>query len=235
MTAPEFFDRLDREVAASRKKLLETRLARSMMDGTVPLEAYKGYLRETYHFTKHTPRFLAAAASRFGDELDAVRRRFLKHTLEEFGHDRFALDDLAALGCDPEEVRASEPLVGTTAMVAFHYYMAEHGNPVGMFGMIYVLESLGQGEGGQAAKQIRERLGIPEAATTFLAEHSVLDVAHLREAKRAILEHVSGEANERAMIYAARAAFELYAFMFDQVWERHESQARKQEPVAALV
>ncbi len=224
MAKPEFFERLEREIAPAKQRFFETRLVREFMAGTVPLEAYKGYLRETYHFTRHTPRFLAAAAVRFGYHLDKARRRFLKHCLEEFGHDQFALDDLAALGENPEEVRASEPLPATRAMVAFHYHMAEHENPLGMFGMIYVLENLGQNEGGVAARRIVEGLGIPESAATFLLRHAELDVAHVREAKRAILETVNTPEDEAAVIYSAKAAFELYAFMFESIWRRYEEE-----------
>jgi pyrroloquinoline quinone (PQQ) biosynthesis protein C len=109
--------------------------------------------------------------------------------------------------------------------------MAERGNPVGMFGMIYVLEGLGQGEGGVAGRKIQEGLGLPKEACQFLIAHAELDVKHLRDAKRTMIEHVHDAADERAIIYMARAAFELYAFLFDQIWERYEASLPVRETV----
>lgn len=221
-----FFDRIDAETAAARAKLLESRFARSVFTATVPLDAYKGYLQETYHFVRHTPRFLAAAASRFDYGLESVRKRFLKHATEEFGHERFALKDLATLGVNPDLVKVSEPLVATTALVAFHYYMAERVNPVALLGTIYTLEGLGQREGSQAYRAIQESLKLPPSAVTFLSSHAEFDVKHLEEARKTIAENVKSEEDERAIVYASRAAFELYAFMFEQIWERYEAEAR---------
>jgi pyrroloquinoline quinone (PQQ) biosynthesis protein C len=230
--AHDFFERIDAATAPAREKLRATRLGRAMLTATIPLEAYKGYLRETYHFVRHTPRFLAAAASRFDYHLEGVRKRFLAHATEEFGHERLALKDLETLGVDPAAVRASEPLIATSALVAFHYYMAEHVNPVGLFGTIYTLEGLGQSEGAQVCPAIRRALDLPAGAVTFLSSHAELDVAHLAEARKAIAEHVRAPEDARAIIYASRAAFELYAFMFDQIWERFEA-AERRSAVAA--
>jgi pyrroloquinoline quinone (PQQ) biosynthesis protein C len=221
----DFFQRLDAEIGPSRMKLHTSRLGQSMLDGSIPLEAYKGYLRETYHFVRHTPRFLAAAASRFGYELESVRRRFLKHATEEFGHERFCLKDLQTLGVAAEETQQSQPLVATTALISFHYYMAERVNPVALFGTIYSLEGLGQDEGNVVYKRIQKALGLPNTAVTFLSSHAEFDVKHLEEARKTIVEHVHTEEDEKAIIYASKGAFELYAFMFEQIWERYEAMA----------
>ena len=223
----DFFARLEAEVAPARRLFLARPLTQKLLNGKVPLEAYKGYLRETFHFVRHTPRFLAAAASRFPYHLEGVRRRFLKHATEEFGHERLALKDLETLGVDPEEVKASEPLVGTTALVAFHYYMAERVNPVGLLGTIYTLEGLGQTEGGRACQAIQRGLGLPAAAVTFLSVHAEGDVKHMEEARKTIVENVESEADIRAIIYSSIAAFRLYGVMFDEIWERFEASVER--------
>jgi hypothetical protein len=110
-------------------------------------------------------------------------------------------------------------------MIAFHYYLAERLDPVGMFGTIYAMESLGQGRAGSVAESL-VKAGIPKEATVFLAAHGELDVAHLRDAKATMLRHVRTEAEVAAIIYAARAGFELYELMFAQVWGAYEAQAR---------
>jgi pyrroloquinoline quinone (PQQ) biosynthesis protein C len=113
-------------------------------------------------------------------------------------------------------------------MIAWHYYMAERLNPVAMFGLIYVFEGLGQGEGGEAARALARNL--PPKALTFLAKHAHLDVKHLEEARATMRKHVHSEEDERSIIYAARAALELYTFMFEQIWARYEASARGGAP-----
>ncbi len=215
----DFLARLERAVLPSRERLYRTALGRALLEGHATIPLYRGYLRETFHFVRHTPRFLAAAASRFPVELEPVRRRFLHHASEEFGHELLALHDLEALGTPKAETLASEPLVPTTALVAFHYFQAERVNPMGLLGTIYALEGLGQDAGPRVGASLM-KLGIPRKALTFVATHGELDVEHMVEAKKTIEGYVKAKADEDAVSFCARAAFELYAAMFDAIYER---------------
>ncbi len=229
--AAAFLERLEREVLPSREKFFATRLFRGMSTGTCPVGAYKGYLQETYHFVRHTPRFLAVAAARFGYGYEAIRRRFLKHTTEEFGHELFALKDLETLGGDPEQAKKAEPLISTTALVAFHYYWADRVNPVGLFGTIYTLEGLGQGVASGVAEALVKGLKIPKTAVTFLSSHGEFDQKHMAEARQMVEKHVKEEQDERDIVYCSRAAFELYTWMFDQIYDRYLAEAKVKETV----
>src|SRR5690606_14851581 len=100
-------------------------------------------------------------------------------------------------------------LVSTSAMVAFHYYLAERLDPVGMFGTIWIMESLGQDEAGKVG-EILVAAGYPREACTFLIAHGELDIAHLRDARDTIVRYVKDEKHVADIIYACRAAFDLY-------------------------
>jgi pyrroloquinoline quinone (PQQ) biosynthesis protein C len=214
-----FLTRLEAAIVPARERLYRTGLGSALLNGTVTMPLYKGYLRETYHFVRHTPRFLAAAASRFSTDLELVRKRFLHHAAEEFGHELLAVHDLEALGTPRAETLATEPLIATSALVAFHYYQAERGNPIGLLGTIYALEGLGQNAGPRAAKALAS-LGLPRAATTFITVHGELDVDHMEEAVKTIEQFVKTPEDERVVTYCARAAYELYALMFEAIFDR---------------
>ena len=69
----------------------------------------------------------------------------LHHAQEELGHDQWALQDLAALGVSEAKARKSRPVPACAAMVGFEYYIAGYGNPVALFGWLYVLEAMANG------------------------------------------------------------------------------------------
>jgi pyrroloquinoline quinone (PQQ) biosynthesis protein C len=215
----DFLDRIEQTIIPARERFYQTRLGSAMLERRCTLPLYKGYLQETFHFVRHTPRFLAAAASRFTPEFEPVRRRFLEHASEEFGHELLALHDLEALGVPKAETLASEPLVPTCALVAFHYYYAERVNPMGLLGTIYALEGLGQDAGPRVAEGLKT-MGLDRKAVTFIATHGELDVHHMVEAKNTIEKYVKSKADEQAILYCARAAFELYSFMFEAIWDK---------------
>lgn len=222
MQGTEILDRLKDDISHARGKFLDTRLGKALTEGRVPLAVYKGYLAQTYHFVKHTPCFLAVAASRFPftPDMNVVRRRFLKHCLEEFGHEQLALRDYEALGGTQAELEQEPILTATTAMIAFHYYLAEHEDPIALFGMIYALEGIAQDEGGGVANALRAS-GIPEKALTFIATHGEVDVAHMKSACATIREFVHGVDAYHKIVTGGKGAFELYAFMFEAIWDQY--------------
>lgn len=69
-----------------------------------------GWMTEMYHYVHDFPHALQVGADHADGPLKAVLQRYAK---EEPGHEIFVLDTLKNLGVDPDEVRASVPLVST--------------------------------------------------------------------------------------------------------------------------
>ena len=63
-------------------------------------------------------------------------------------------------------------------MIGFEYFTAGYDNPVGLFGWLYVLESMGDDLGSQVSAAIDQALGLDGKALRFLAGHGINDVAH---------------------------------------------------------
>lgn len=212
----DIIERIDRAVAGARARFLAAPLMQGLRAGTLSVDLYRAWLTQQFHFTVHTTRFLAVAATRIPYGREALRVRFLKHALEEFGHEEMCRRDLVALGEAPDDVGRAVPLPATTALVAFHYHLAERGNPVSLLGTVYTFEGLAEREGGRVAESLR-RSGIPPEATTFLAAHAEIDIKHMEEARRMLREHVTDARDERDVIYASIGGYDLYRLLFEEI------------------
>lgn len=119
------------------------RSERPVQEVKLCLEDYIFDLCLTYQTTTATPATLRTARDRFiaiGDRLaaDFAERK----AVEETGHDRLALRDLAALSIPGDAcVLAWTPSLGRTLVNSFQA-LAQNERPYGVFGYAYVLERL---------------------------------------------------------------------------------------------
>src|SRR4029079_15711986 len=114
-----------------------------VLAGKPDLALYRRYLTIFYHYACDSAEVIALAGSRCTRSHPEASRYLLHHAEEEMGHERWALDDLAALGVDEATARATRPGPACAAMIGFEHYIAGRANPVGLFGWLYVLESMG--------------------------------------------------------------------------------------------
>jgi pyrroloquinoline quinone (PQQ) biosynthesis protein C len=213
----EFLEQLEASLSAPRARFMGNRIIRHALAGTMTRELYIALLRETYHFVKHTPTYILTAAARLEGRDDRLRRRFIKHAQEEIGHDRWALEDLAALGQDPDEVRASIPLPHTSALVAYQLYTIEHVNPKGLLGLEYAMEGSTAQSAGPLVARMKQILDLPDAAVQFFTRHAQVDVHHAEENGRTIVEHVRTLEDRIAVMRNARDSYILYGALYDGI------------------
>jgi pyrroloquinoline quinone (PQQ) biosynthesis protein C len=180
------------------------------------MDRYKGFLRQTYHNVALNPRIGCHFLGRHVPANQALEARLLRHIASEMGHDGLALADLAALGEDPEAVKASRPLPATEALAAFVTFQIEHRNPLAYFGYVWHLEALAE-RLGEASLDALVRLGIPAGAMTFLKEHSENDPVHMRFNREYLEGFVRTEQDLEAVIYGVQGTCELHGAMFQAV------------------
>ena len=106
------------------------------------------------------------------------------HISEEKGHDRWILEDLEALGHDPERALRDIPSPRVAAVVGAQYYWLRHYHPVALLGHIAVMEGFPPGP--DFARRLQERTGFPREAFRSVARHARLDVRHRDELYQAI-------------------------------------------------
>jgi len=208
-----FFATLQAETAAERQALFEVPIIRAALGGNVALESYVAFLGQAYHHVRHTAPLMMACGARLPARLEWLRGAVCEYIEEEYGHDQWILSDIAACGGDAEAVRASRPELPIELMVAYLYDFIARDNPVGLFGMVNVLEGTSIALATQAAGAIRGQLGLPATAFSYLDSHGSLDQEHMAT-YRQLMDRLDDPADQAAVIHVSKVVYRLYADMF---------------------
>jgi hypothetical protein len=98
-------------------------------------------------------------------------------------------------------------------MVAYAYDTVQRGNPVGLFGMVHVLEGTSTALATQAAQSLAHSLDLPPRAFTYLSSHGALDVSHV-DFFRDLVDRFEAPEDRAAIVHAARRFYRLYGEIF---------------------
>ena len=98
---------------------------------------------------------------------------------EEMGHQEWVLNDISALGGDKEAIRVSRPNIETEVMVSYAWDTIHRLNPIGFFGMVFVLEGTSIALATQAAESIKKKNNLGNEAFSYLNSHGSLDIEHV--------------------------------------------------------
>lgn len=183
------------------------------MDGDVQRDTYIAFLTEAYHHVKHTVPLLMACGSRLPERLEWLREAIVHYVDEEVGHQEWILNDLATLGVDKESVRHGQPSMETELMVSYAYDLITRGNPVGFFGMVFVLEKTSSTIATFAAEQIASKLALPPTAMSYMISHGSLDVEHMEHFAE-IMNRLDDEDDKAAVLHSAKVFYKLYGDVF---------------------
>ena len=208
-----FYEEIARATEAERRTLMDSPVIRDALAGRVARETYVAFLTEAYHHVKHTVPLLMACGSRLPERLEWLRKAVIDYLNEEYGHQEWVLNDIAAAGGDAEAVRRGTPSPATDAMVAYAWDTIQRRNPVGFFGMVFVLEGTSIALAARGADALRDSLGLPKQAFSYLYSHGALDLDHV-EFLKGLLDRREDTGDREAVLHAARRFFLLYAGIF---------------------
>lgn len=208
-----FYQRLVSETAAGRDYLLSAPAILACQRGEVTLPRYIAFLTQAYYHVRQTIPLLMACGSRLGEPHRWLQDAITEYIEEEKGHDRWILNDIATCGGDAAQVEQGMPHFTTELMVSYAWDSVTRGNPVSFFGMVYVLEGTSVNLATPMAELIRARLGLPEQAMSYLTSHGSLDQEHIVFFQR-LMDQLTHEADQRAVIHMANAMFRLYGDLF---------------------
>jgi len=211
-----FFERLQGETRDARERFMRIEQLQRGSRGDISLSSYRAYLVQAYHHVKHTVPLLMACGSRLPVEKEWLRTAIAEYIKEETGHQEWILDDLRACGEDPEQHRFGSPNRETELMVAYAYDSIQRGNPVGFFGMVLVLEGTSIQLATHAAQAIRDSLGLPAAAFSYLSSHGALDVGHM-EFFTSLMNRLHSHPDQQAVIHMANMMYWLYGEVFRSI------------------
>lgn len=208
-----FFDQLQAATAQEREQLFNLPIIREALAGQVSLEGYRAFLVQAYYHVRHTVPLMMACGARLPERLEWLRGAVCEYIEDEYGHEQWVLNDIVACGGERLAVRDGQPCLAIELMVSFLYDLIARGNPVGLFGMVNVLEGTSIALATLAAGSIRETLQLPQSAFSYLASHGALDIEHMQTYRR-LMDRLDDPADQAAVIHASKVVYHLYSEMF---------------------
>lgn len=149
---------------------------------------YANWCAQTYYFVNHSTRLLAMVAAYVPPTgPQGVHQRFLKHAMEESGHETMAKKDVKKLGF---ELNQFKELTETKNFYQSQYYSIQHIHPASFFGYILCLEGVAVEQAGVVAEKVKNYHG--KDIARFLDVHAGEDPAHLDKAFQSLKELDSG-------------------------------------------
>ena len=211
-----FFITLVENSDASRRAIETMPKVHAMMHKGLTLQEYRAFLRDLYHIVSHFCPIMAAAAARCDDGLRDIRNELFERIEEEKGHEKWVLEDIAAMGGDIN-VQTAAPSAPVQAMIGFNYYAAERIHPCSVLGMLYVLEVVASVYGGKVADSIARAIGRKTGAGgfRFLSSHATLDADHMAKLN-VLLKTIDDPAAQAAIINSTRVNFHQFGQIFSE-------------------
>jgi heme oxygenase len=211
-----FFEELTQATETERNLLYTVPQIIDAMQGNISRESYIAYLEQAYHHVKHTVPLMMAAGSRLPQNKEYLREALVDYVEEEVGHQEWILNDIKHAGGDAEAVRRGEPNEATEMMVAYAYDYVSRINPVGFFGMVFVLEGTSIQLATNAAKTLQTSLVLAENCFSYLSSHGSLDLEHMDFFEK-LVNQIDDPDDQQAIIHVARRMFKLFSDVFRSI------------------
>lgn len=216
-----FFERLEQETSGERLALYSVPQLLDGVAGKISRDTYLAYLTEAFHHVSHTVPLLTAARDCMDAGHVAYRAALDDYIAEETGHEQWILNDIARSGGDAQAVRLGAPRPATELMVAYVYDYIGRTNPMGMFGMVYVLEGTSIALATHGAGAVADALGLGPECFSYLSSHGALDQEHMAFFE-SLMNTVVDPVDQAAIVHVARRVFVLFADMFRSIPHQRE-------------
>ncbi len=203
------YERLKLETRSAQHYLYASPILEDVALGRFDVATYVRFLTNAYHHVKHTVPLMMACGARLPERSNWMRTHLKEYIDEEIGHERWILDDIAACGADASAVEQGEPPFAVELLVSYVYDYVNRHNPVGLLGMVHVLEGTSTRLATEIARLVQAKLGLPDDAFRYLRSHGALDVAHVEFFER-LVDTLSDPQDVDAMIHVAQRVYRLY-------------------------
>jgi len=211
-----FYERLVAASESARREFLAIPILQRALQGEIDNKTYVAFLGQAYHHVKHTVPLLMACGAHLPDHLNWLRRAIGKYIDEEMGHEEWILDDIAACGGDAAALSSEPPSPATELMIAYAYDQIQRLNPVGFFGMVFVLEGTSVQLAARAAQAIQNRLDLPRNAFRYRNSHGALEVDHIKFFEN-LMNRIEDSPEQQTIIHSAQMFYRLYGNIFREI------------------
>ena len=199
-----------------RSAVFRTDLARAILDGSLPRDAYLAWMESWIPQVREGSLWMRRAVSSMGPELRPLAQLVTTHAGEEqLDWQMLYQDYRAAGGTRPLDGLALNP--GGAALNAFMHAYASRPDPIGLLGGIYIIEGTGQRIVPTLLPRLKAALGLSSSALRFIAYHGENDQAHMLrwlEGVKLAAEHVPDAAREIVRTADSVAALYLQQWKF---------------------
>ena len=221
----KLFESLGDAVATERDYLLSSPIIADAMRGDITLAQYVAFLKEAYFHVKETVPLLMACGSRLSDDREWLRAAVAHYIEDEYGHENWILNDIRACGADPERIRTGQPSRATELMVSYAWDTIQRHDPVGFFGMVYVLEGTSVALATRAADTLQTSLDLPKQAFSYLLSHGSIDQEHVQFLE-GLMNRFDDPKDHATITHCAKRFFYLYANLFRELPDRRAATLR---------
>lgn len=211
-----FFQKLVKETERERNELYSIKIIQDALKGDISLETYVAYLTEAYHHVKHTTPLLMLTGSKIPSDKEFLRNALAEYIEEELGHQEWILNDIKNCGFDQQKVRNSNPNLAAELMVSYAYDFVNRINPVGFFGMVFVLEGTSTQLATNAANVMMKKLKLKKNCFSYLLSHGSLDLKHMDFFEK-LINQINDYKDQEDIIHMAKNMFYLFGNVFKSI------------------
>lgn len=204
-----FYARLVDQTKNEKQNLLMNPLIEKCFKGEITKNDYILFLMQAYHHVKNTVPLLMLCGSKLSEPHRDLQAPIAHYIEEEIGHEQWILSDLEKCGITRDLVVDKLPLTSTDVFVSFIYDIIQRKNPLGFFGMVYVLESTSVLIASKAADTILTTLNLPKSAFSYLYSHGELDKSHMQFFEKTI-SLIKNNSDQDFIIHCTKQLFKLY-------------------------
>ena len=212
----KFYEELVERTELDRNNLLSIPILQSGVKGEITIDQYKDFLTQAYHHVKYTVPLLMACGSLLHEKYEWLREAIGEYIEEEMGHQEWVLNDISALGGDKELIRVSRPNIETEVMVSYAWDTIHRVNPIGFFGMVFVLEGTSIALATQAAESIKKKNNLGNEAFSYLNSHGSLDIEHVAFFEN-LMNKVTNQDDKDVIVHCAKVFYKLYGDIFRSI------------------
>ncbi|NOK11942.1 iron-containing redox enzyme family protein [Corallococcus exercitus] len=213
----DWLDSLRHEARMLVRELDATPGAQRLFEGRIRQDDYAYYLIQTYQYVRWSTEFLTESGERMKREGQhtALADLLLQKAREENGHEKWLLQDLAALGWTKERVERAQVCPAVRAYVEWNRFTTLSGVPTAFLGTAYVLEYLSVNRATDAKDRLIADSGIPHIhkAVLFLRGHGAADGDHVAELE-SVLRTLTSPEEQAALLLSARTTRALFPKFF---------------------
>lgn len=198
-------------------RLEATPLIQKLNRGRFSLADYQAFLVQLRQQVKDGSLWMSRAASNIDETHLELRSTLMRHAVAEHRDFRILEADYCASGGTLSAIQQADKNIGSEALSAWMFNEASKPNPFGLLGAMFIIEGLGSIKAAQWGQQVRERLGLPKCAVSFLLYHGENDGAHMEEFKAMLRLAAIDETIVRRIVRCAEVTARLYVLQIEEI------------------